>query len=70
MAAETGVSEELFSEDDDPASPEIPVQSQRKESCSLPLVPRRCLEEGLMKKRQITSNEYIVLWPELFTPTK
>ena len=70
MAAETGVSEELFSEGDDPASPEIPVQSQRKESWSLPLVPRRCFEEGLMKKRQITSKEYIVLWPELFTPTK
>ena len=50
-----GESAELFSEDDDPASPETPVQSQRKESCSLPLVPRWCFEEGLMKKRQITS---------------
>lgn len=49
------MSEELFSgrsEDEEPASPEIPIQSKLKESCSLSSVPRWCYDEGLVKKPQ------------------
>ena len=60
MAVETCASgsEELVSgshnENDEPMSPEIPVQSKRKETNSLSLVPRWCYEEGLVKKPQFT----------------